>query len=133
MIIFWVISFVAVSFTASAHETGMAVSKEYGVQMQHMAHASSSKASCSDNGTCSDKAGLCDLVCTGVGVFLPLDPTSTYAISLEEKYLSRPEADLVATAPRRTIDLPYCASSETAAGPARRDPVDILTGRAVPR
>lgn len=101
MIIFWVISFVAVSFTASAHETGMAVSKEYGVQMQHMAHASSSKASCSDNGTCSDKAGLCDLVCTGVGVFLPLDPTSTYAISLEEKYLSRPEADLVATAPRR--------------------------------
>lgn len=101
MIIFWMISFVAVSFTASAHETGMVASKEYGVRMQHMAHASPSKASCSDNDTCSEKAGLCDLVCTGVGVFLPLDPTSAYAISLEEKYLSRPEANLVATAPGR--------------------------------
>ena len=88
-----------VSFPASAHETGMAVSREFGSAMQHMEHATASKTSCADKGTCSTEAGLCDLICMGTGVFLPPLRTGTGLIAQRTVYLRAADTILVAIAP----------------------------------
>lgn len=86
-----------VSFTASAHETGMAVSRDFGSAMQAMQHAAPEKASCVDEGTCSTEAGLCDLVCLGSVVFLPPRLMSAGVIVQRRTYLRTPGAVLVET------------------------------------
>ncbi len=88
-----------VSFTASAHETGMAVSREFGSAMQHMEHAASQKTTCADDGTCATEAGLCEFVCMGAGVFLPPVRMSSGPIALRAAYLCSPDIILVATPP----------------------------------
>lgn len=85
-----------VSFTASAHETGMAVSREFGSAMQHMEHAATAKTSCKDKGTCSTEAGLCDLVCMGAGVFLPPLRTGAGLIAQRAVYLRAADTVFVA-------------------------------------
>lgn len=91
--------FAVVSFTAAAHETGMIVSTELAGRMQPMDHASMAKASCSDDGTCTMDPGLCDLVCMGVGVFLPAGRLSAGLAMPRETYRRHPDAVLVSTPP----------------------------------
>ena len=88
-----------VSFTASAHATGMAVSTPLAGLMQHMAHDAVKKPSCADGMNCTSDAGLCDLVCTGAGVFLPPARLAAGTVAKRQAYASRPEAALVATPP----------------------------------
>lgn len=88
-----------VSFTASAHETGMAVSREFGSAMQHMEHAEVQKTSCADDGTCATESGLCDLVCMGTGVFLPPVRMGEGVTAQRENYLRNRDIILVATPP----------------------------------
>lgn len=99
MIIFSVIAFAAVSFTAAAHETGMVDLKDLGAQMQHKEHTSSLKASCIEGKTCAAETALCDLVCTGIAVFLPSNRASSSAIGAREIHLRHPDAAFVAVAP----------------------------------
>jgi hypothetical protein len=91
--------FAVVSFTASAHGTGMIVSAEFGSRMQHMDHASSSQISCFEDGTCSTQSGLCELVCMGVGVFLPPERIGAHLAALRETYRRHPGTTLVSTPP----------------------------------
>lgn len=89
-----------VSFTASAHETGMAVSTSFASPMPSMDHASMQTTSCADTMTCGNvDPGLCDLVCTGVGVFLPPARLGAGVQAARETYLPGPETALVATPP----------------------------------
>ena len=88
-----------VSFTASAHATGMAVSTPLAGPMQHIVHDAVQKPSCTDGMNCMPDAGLCDLVCTGAGVFLPPARLASGMIAKRQAYASRPEAALVATPP----------------------------------
>jgi hypothetical protein len=91
--------FAVVSFTASAHETGMIVSTELAGRMQLMDHASMAKASCTDDGTCKTDPGLCDLVCMGIGVFLPAERISAGLALPRETYRRHPDMALVSTPP----------------------------------
>lgn len=91
--------FAVVSFTASAHETGMTVSTELASRMQPMDHTSMAKASCTDDGTCKTDPGLCDLVCMGIGVFLPAERIPAGLASPRETYRRHPDAALVSTPP----------------------------------
>lgn len=91
--------FAVVSFTASAHETGMIVSTELASRMQPMDHASMAKASCTDDGTCETDPGLCELVCMGIGVFLPAERASAGLDLPRETYRRPPGAALLSTSP----------------------------------
>lgn len=91
--------FAVVSFTASAHETGMIVSTELASRMQPMDHGAMTKASCADDRTCKMDPGLCDLVCMGVGVFLPAGRMSAGLAMPRETYRRHPDAALVSTPP----------------------------------
>jgi hypothetical protein len=91
--------FAVVSFTASAHETGMIVSTELASHTQPMDHGAMTKASCADDRTCKMDPGLCDLVCMGVGVFLPAGRMSAGLAMPRETYRRHPDAALVSTPP----------------------------------
>lgn len=91
--------FAVVSFTASAHETGMIVSTELASHTQPMDHGAMAKASCADDRTCKMDPGLCDLVCMGVGVFLPAGRMSAGLAMPRETYRRHPDAALVSTPP----------------------------------
>lgn len=93
--------FAVVAFTASAHETGMAVSREFGSSMPHMEHAAPMKAACADDAGCKTDTGLCYFVCMGAGVFLLPERISTQRLALREDYRLQPERAFVAVSPAR--------------------------------
>lgn len=91
--------FAVVSSMATAHETGMSVSTELASRMQPMDHASMAKMSCTDDGICKTDPGLCDLICTGIGVFLPAERVSAVLVMSRETYRRHPDAAFVSTPP----------------------------------
>lgn len=93
--------FAVVAFTASAHETGMAVSREFGSSMPHMEHAARMKAACADDAGCKTDTGLCYFVCMGAAVFVLPERISTQRLALREGYSLQPDKALVAVSPAR--------------------------------
>ena len=94
-----VLSLAIASLAAQAHGTVMAVSQAPAAQTQHMDHASSPEASCSQDKICADDAGLCDLVCGGLSVFLPLARNVANETDSREKHLRPADTFLLARAP----------------------------------
>lgn len=93
--------FAAVTFMASAHGTGMAVSGTFGSRMSHMEHAAPMKAACADDARCQAEAGLCSLVCMGAGAVLLTERASGRQTILREEFRLQPGKTLVATAASR--------------------------------